>query len=212
MIRLALLAIFLTFSAVSGAQPTSVVVEALLPNTAVVQINGARKTLRAGQAQAGVKLIQADSRSAVIEIDGRRQTVKLHDRISGSYAAPKVQKVDIPRTDNMQYLTTASINGFQVRVLVDTGANIILLNSSHARAAGIDYKAGMPSTVTTASEVVSAWFVKLPYVDVGGIRVDNINATVTEGGFPDTPLLGMTFLKHVNMSESNGILTLSRDW
>ncbi len=210
--KLALLVSCLLLSAVAVGQTPSVVVEALLPNTAVMLIDGSRKTLRAGQSEAGVRLIEADARAAVIEIDGRRQTVKLHDRISGSYQRAEVATVDIHRTASMQYMTTATINGRQVAVLVDTGANIVALNSRAARALGVDYRSGQEAQITTASDVVDAWAVNLPYIDVGGIRVDNVGAMVTEGDFPATILLGMTYLKHVKMQENNGILTLSRDW
>ncbi|MFV0278203.1 MAG: hypothetical protein ACK5HY_13605, partial [Parahaliea sp.] len=63
----------------------SLVVEALFPGTAVITIAGTRKTLRAGQSHGGVKLISADARAAVVEIDGKRQTLGLHQRIAGSY-------------------------------------------------------------------------------------------------------------------------------
>ncbi|MFV0476691.1 MAG: TIGR02281 family clan AA aspartic protease [Parahaliea sp.] len=187
-------------------------VEALLPNTAVMVINGSRKTLRAGQSDAGVKLISANAKSAVIEIDGQRKTVKLHDRVSGSYQAPTERKVDILRNAHMQYMATATINGRKMSVLVDTGANVVALNSRDAKTLGIDYQAGKETRLTTASDVVRAWVVNLQYVDVGGIRIDNVRATVSEGAFPETILLGMTYLKHVKMVEAGGILTLSRDW
>ncbi len=212
MIRLGLMMTALLLPVISWGQSASIVVEALLPNTAVVMINGSRKTLRAGQTEAGVKLIQADSKAAVFEIDGHRQTMRLHDRISGSYQRAKAVEVTIPRSANMQYLTTATINGRQVSVLVDTGANVVAMNSHTASSLGVDYKAGQPSRVTTASDVVDAWLVNLSFIDIGGIRVDNVSAMVTEGSFPATTLLGMTYLKHVKMQEANGILTLSRNW
>ena len=54
--------------------------------------------------------------------------------------------------------------------------------------------------------------VTLRSVSVGGIRVENVQATVLEGDFPSTILLGMTYLQHVDMEENNGVLSLSRDW
>ena len=41
-------------------------------------------------------------------------------------------------------------------------------------------------------------------------RVDNVEATVVEGNFPSTVLLGMTYLRHVKM-ETGGV-SLSRAW
>ncbi len=71
---------------------------------------------------------------------------------------------------------------------------------------------GIPSRVETASGLVPARVVNLRFVDVGGIRVDNVQATVVEGSYPSTVLLGMSYLKHVDIKENNGVLSLSRAW
>lgn len=191
---------------------TSLVVEALLPNTAVITIDGTRKTLRIGQSHAGVKLISADANAAVVEVDGRRQTVKMHQSITSNYKAPETRVVSIPRDALMQYRTTAHVNGRQMQVIVDTGANVVAMNSAHAKSLGVDYASGQPARMETASGVTAAWVVNLRSVDVGGIRVDNVQATVAEGAFPSDILLGMTYLRHVKMSEENGVLSLSREW
>ena len=194
------------------AQSPDIVVEALLPNTAVMQIGGTRLTLRAGQSHSGVTLISADSRQAVVEVHGQRQTLKLHQRVSGSYFAPDSRKVDIPRDARMQYRTLATINGRSTQVLVDTGANVVAMNAGHATALGVDYRSGQPSRMETAGNTIDAWTVSLQSVDVGGIRVENVRASVTEGNFPTTILLGMTYLQHVEMQEIKGVLSLTRSW
>ena len=66
--------------------------------------------------------------------------------------------------------------------------------------------------VETASGKVNAWHVTLQSVSVGGISVDNVEATVVEGDYPSKILLGMTFLRHVKMEETDGVLSLSRAW
>jgi aspartyl protease family protein len=35
---------------------------------------------------------------------------------------------------------------------------------------------------------------------------------VVEGDFPSMVLLGMTYLRHVKMEETGGVLSLSRTW
>jgi aspartyl protease family protein len=55
-----------------------------------------------------------------------------------------------------------------------------------------------------------AYSVTLQSVSVGGIQVDNVPATVLEGVFPGTVLLGMSYLRHVKLQEHNGILSLTR--
>ena len=86
------------------------------------------------------------------------------------------------------------------------------LNAAQASALRLNLDDAQPARVTTASGVVSGWRVSLRSVEVGGIRVDNVDATVLEGEQPETPLLGMSFLSHVDINESNGILRLTRDF
>jgi aryl-phospho-beta-D-glucosidase BglC (GH1 family) len=68
------------------------------------------------------------------------------------------------------------------------------------------------SKLETASSIIDAWMVNLQSVELGGIRVENVRATVAEGDYPSTILLGMSFLQHVEMRERDGVLSLSRAW
>jgi aspartyl protease family protein len=187
-------------------------VEALFTNAAVLLIDGERKMLKAGQSYRGVTLVTAVSSKATVEVDGQTRELGVSRHIGTLYENSEPRVVSIPRDARMQYQTTAIINGRSVPVLVDTGANVVALNSAQAGTLGVDYNAGSPARVETASGMVNAWYVTLQSVDVGGIRVDNVEATVVEGDFPSTILLGMTYLRHVKMEEADGVLSLSRTW
>lgn len=194
-----------------GAPPV-IEVEALFTDAAVLRIDGQRKMLRVGQSFRGVTLVAAYSKTATLEFDGEPMVLGLSRRIGTNYEAASERVVRIQRDAMLQYQTTVVINGHSMQALVDTGANVVALNSIQARAIGIDYRAGIPARVETASGSVEAWVVTLGSVSVGGIRVDNVQASVVEGEFPGTVLLGMTFLKHVKLQEGNGVLSLSRAW
>lgn len=200
--------------ATSAAWPAAprVEVEALFTNAAVLRIDGERKMLKAGQSHRGVTLVAAVSSKAVLEVDGETLELGLSRHIGTRYETSEPQLVSIPRDATMQYQTTAIVNGRSMPVLVDTGANVVALNSSHAQVLGVDYSSGAPARVETASGTVNAWYVTLRSVSVGGIQVDNVEATVVEGDFPSTILLGMTYLRHVKMEETDGVLSLSRAW
>jgi aspartyl protease family protein len=194
------------------AHATDVSVQALFTDAAVLLINGERKMLRVGQEHDGVELIEATSQSAQLIVDGQRRELQVTRHIGANFSQPERREVTISRDQMMQYQTSALINGRRVQVLVDTGANVVAMNTSQARALGVNYHAGASARVTTASGNVPAKRVMLKSVDVGGIRVDGVAATVLQGNFPDTILLGMSFLKHVKMEEEGGILRLSREW
>ena len=191
-------------------QPTRVQVEALSTNSAVLNIDGQRKMLRAGQSFAEVTLVAADAKFATLRINGEEKKMGLSQHIGTSYAQPKEMKVTIARDDRNQYMTNALINGRSSLVLIDTGANIVAMSAGNAQALGIDYFGGEPSHVETASGLASAYRLTLRSVSVGGIEVENVLATVVEGNYPVTTLLGMSYLKHVKLQEHNGVLTLSR--
>ena len=212
MIKLKLLTATMACVLALSVVASDVIVEALLPNGAVVKINGNRHTLRAGQSIGDVKLVSADAKAAVIEISGQRQTVGISQRITGNFQVPEKREVTIPKDALKQYRTVATINGRRVAVIVDTGANTVALSASQASALGVDYESGIPTSVETASGKVDAWVVALDSVDVGGIRVDKVQAAVTDSEYPSTILLGMTYLEHVDIAESNGVLSLKRDW
>jgi len=189
---------------------TEVAVEGLMPGMAVVSINGQRKMLKAGKSFEGVTVVAVDAQKATLDVDGKRVVLGLSQKIGTQYEAPTEQVVTIARNAQLQYLTTATINGRMVQVLVDTGANIVAMNSRQAMALGIDPLDGEPSQVRTASGVVESFTLTLDSVDVGGITVNNVLASVVYGDYPQSILLGMTYLRHVTLQEQNGIMSLSR--
>ena len=194
----------------SAALASSVELQALLGDTAVLLINGERKTLKSGSSYGGVTLLATTVTSATLEIDGQRKTVGLSQRVGTSFSQPTETVVTIARNASMQYMTGATINGKTTTVLVDTGANTVAISSVQARSLNIPYGTDEAVAVQTASGLTQAYPVTLNSVSVGGIVVDNVEAVVVSGGFPTTPLLGMSYLRHVKIEEDNGILSLSR--
>lgn len=188
----------------------SIEVEGLMPNTAILLIDGERKMLKVGQTHNGVTLVQAYSKTATLKVDGKPMVVGLSRRVGSVYKKSATRDVRIQRDAQLQYRTTAAINGRRLQVLVDTGANVMALSAKHAQLLGVDPYRGVPASVETAGGIVAAWTVTLSSVDVGGIRVNNVAATVLEGDFPNTVLLGMTYLKHVKMQENQGVITLTQ--
>lgn len=186
--------------------------EALLPGLAVLQIDGRRVTLRAGESSGEVELVASDARSALVRISGKEQSLQVSQRISSAFSQPESREVVVRRDERLQYRTTAEINGVRMPVIVDTGANMIALNASQAAAVGIGRNEGTQARVQTASEVLPARRVTLDSVDVGGIRVNAVTALIIDGEQPATTLLGMSFLQHVEMQEKDGILTLRGRW
>ncbi len=83
------------------------------------------------------------------------------------------------------------------------------MSSQHADRILLNYEEeGKEGTVSTASGIAKAWHLKLERVNVGGLHVGYIDATVIDGAYPEITLLGMSFLEHVDMRETSGVLHL----
>jgi len=185
-------------------------VQGLFSNKAVLMIDGKRHILAVGKTSPeGVKVISANSRGAVLEVDGKQQQYNLGNTVSTSFAKPKTQKETIFVNSAGMYLTFGNINGRSVRFLVDTGASAIAMNTDQAKQLGIRYdKIGKPAGVSTASGFEKAYRVRLKSVSVGKITQTNVEALVIDGNHPGPILLGMTFLGRLTVEHSGNAMTL----
>ena len=104
------------------------------------------------------------------------------------------------------YLAEGQINGRSVTFLVDTGATDVALPESMARALGLEF--GPRVKVMTAAGPANAWVTRLNEVTIGGLRRENVRATITDGEFNGI-LLGMSFLRHYSLQQQDGKLVIS---
>lgn len=201
----------LAFPVMSGPD---VRVVGLFKQRAVVLIDGRQRVLAVGETSPeGVKLLSADSESAVLVVDGMELKGTLDGRVSARKKTPSAQEVQIRRNSMSMYSTVGSINGLPVSFIVDTGATQIALNDAQARRLGIDYRVvGEPAVITTASRVERAWAVKLDSVKVGDIELSNVSAIVLEGTQPEQALLGMSFLRRLEIRNDGQLMTLRRKY
>lgn len=211
---LSLAALVLLLTAGSVAALERIQVMALFKDRAVVNIDGRQRTLEPGKpTPEGVVLIEADAKGAVVEIDGERRTLTLGDRISSRFTTPRDRDttVHVAPDGHGMYFINGSINGFQVRFLVDTGATHIALNADLARRLGLPYQLeGRRGVTATASGLVESYEVTLERVRVGDIELRNVAATVIDGPYPSEALLGMSFLGQLDMRREGGLLELRR--
>lgn len=188
---------------------SEVVVKGLFGGAAVIVVDGREILIKKGQKKAGILLVQADSEKAVVEIDGQQRTLYLSTHIDSSFATAEKSQVMINMTDNRQYITAGTINGRPVTYLIDTGANVIALNSDMAKSLDIALYDGVKTNVSTAGGTERAIRVVLKRVSVGGISRSNVAAVVIEGSHPQQILLGMSFLQHVDINENGRLMVLT---
>ena len=112
-------------------------------------------------------------------------------------AANPAVEVTLNRSSDHHYYATASVNGRDVRFLVDTGASEIALTEDDARKAGIKFDPARYELIGAgASGYVRGQYVELKDIRLDGIHQGNAKAVVVEGA--DISLLGQPFLEKVD--------------
>ena len=205
-----LLTATLSLTAFTTTAAPRVQVVGLFPGAAVLNVDGQRKLVRAGQSgPSGVQVVSVDSKGAVLRVEGVERHYGLSRELSSGYAEPDRKQLSIAKGQGGHYWIAGSINGQPVQFLVDTGATSIAINENQARRLGIDYRVdGKQIVVGTASGTAKAWQVHLNSVKVGAIDVMGVEAVVVEGSSPTEALLGMSFLGRVSWREDQGVLRL----
>lgn len=187
-------------------------VKGLFPGSALVQIDGQVLLLKTGMTKQGVTLVSADSRQAIVEIQGELHELGVSRRISSLYKEAEKTEVRLHSGANGHYWSPARINNRPVEVMVDTGASAVAMSLPQAKALGIDYRNGLLTRVSTASGVINSYRVMLDSVTVGNVRVDKVEALVNISNFPEVILLGNSYLSRVKMYKENGVLVLQSQY
>lgn len=110
------------------------------------------------------------------------------------------------------FYETALINGQQVRVLVDTGASSVALSYEDASSLLIfPLESEFTISVNTANGTARAAPARLREVQIGAIKLYDVDAIVAEKGVMQGSLLGMTFLSRLSRVEmASGTLQLRK--
>lgn len=208
-----LLGLVILCTAIS-AHATEVNVVGLFNGKAMVSINGGKhRVMAAGETSPeGVKLIGADSSTAVLEIDGKRQNLGMGKSASipsadGGGNQSAVLTADIQG----HFVTTGNINGTSARMMVDTGASMVSMGKDEAKRLGISYLNGKRGLVSTANGVIPAYQVTLNTVRVGNLMLNQVDGLVQESNMPYV-LLGMSFLKRLEIKQDGTNMTLLKKY
>ncbi len=170
-----------------------------------IRINGGLIKLTPGHtSKSGVKLLSANLEAIVVLVEGKRYRYKKYSN-QGTILAEKVTLIRDP--DSSSYWAKGRINGKDVTFLIDTGASCVVMNKDQARALKIK-QGNKKIQVSTATKIETAYQVTLDTVSVGDIELQNIPAIITKHKYPPYPLLGMSFLRHVEINQDNEQMTL----
>lgn len=106
---------------------------------------------------------------------------------------------------NGHFSAAALVNGVYVEMLADTGASFVVLSQVDARRVGIDAsRLAYEVPVSTANGQTMTAHTVLDDVQVGTIRVRNVDALVAKRGVLSRSLLGMSFIGAISRFELRG--------
>lgn len=173
----------------------------------------APKFLSPGQTHQGVKLLSTQGESATVEVNGQRQTLRVGDAPvsvgrSGSIATASARVV-LTADGQGHFMPAGQINGRAVQFIVDTGASQVILSESDARRIDLKFEQGQPVRVSTANGNATGYSVRLASVKVGDVQAYDVAAIVLPQPMPFI-LLGNSFLTRFQMQRINDQLTLQK--
>lgn len=110
----------------------------------------------------------------------------------------------LTRQRDGHFYANASVDGVQLRFLVDTGASIIALTGDDAEALGLSWdEASLKPIGRGASGVVNGVPVRIDRIEIEGIEARGVEAAIIPEGL-DVSLLGQSFLSKVENVEISG--------
>ncbi len=115
-------------------------------------------------------------------------------------------EVILQRNRAGQYVARGAINGEPVTFLIDTGATQIALPMALAKRLNLEF--GPSVQLQTAAGPARGYATRLQSVRLASIEVRDIGALVAEGLDPELVLLGMNFLRRLEMVQRGDVLIL----
>lgn len=201
-IALAIAAAFLTVTAGPDRSPPAfgslaVALALLLAGAALARLAAALARGPSGLHRAGLPAALLAVLWSLLALQDDLAALVRRDRPGPPLAALATTgaRAEIALGEDGHFRAEAVVNGVPVRLLVDTGATIVLLSHEDARRVGIDL-AGLDWSVpvTTANGPATVAPVTLARVRVGAVELAGVEAAVAEPGKLAASLLGMSFL------------------
>jgi aspartyl protease family protein len=183
----------------------------LFKDAAIINLHDRNQMMRVGDTKADVRLLAANSDSALIEYHGKRMQLSMaqSSAIRVGLPAPTSAQAQLMSSGDM-YNVTGSINDQLADFVVDTGASYITMSVAQAARLRLDYNTAQKITMSTANGKVEAQLFKLQKIRIGGIELHNVQAAVVDNLASPRILLGMSFLNQVEMQHKSGLMILTQ--
>ena len=138
-------------------------------------------------------------------LDGRHNP---NSQISSAPRADGSTQVRLRQNAMGHYVATGTLNGTRAVFLLDTGATTVSVPGKLAKA--LKLKPGAAEQSQTANGTVTTYQTLIDEISLGAIVMHNVRASINPSMDGDEVLLGMSFLRHLDLRQRDGTLTLSR--
>lgn len=126
--------------------------------------------------------------------------------LSLSTGSDGVKELILQRNRFGHYVASGSINDVPVVFLLDTGASDISIPGGLAQEMSL--KRGRAMVYQTANGAIQVYATRLAKVDLGGIVLGQVRASINPNMQGNEVLLGMSFLKHLEFTQRGDELIL----
>lgn len=199
--------------AAGASSAQSVALSGVAGSKALVVIGAAApKFLNPGQTHHGVKLLSVQGETAVVDVSGQRQTLRVGDApvsVGKRASDAGAQRIVLTADSQGHFMPPGQINGRAVQFMVDTGATLVVLSEADAKRIHLPFEQGQKVRVSTANGGAVGHQVRLDSVKVGDAQVFGVPAIVLPQAMPYV-LLGNSFLTRFQMQRTNDQLTLDK--
>lgn len=117
------------------------------------------------------------------------------------------KEIVLERNRYGHYVATGKINGQSVEFLLDTGATLVAIPEHIARQ--LNLKKGRAFQSQTANGTSQSYTTMIDTLALGAIVMTNVPASISSGMEFDEILLGMSFLKHLQLTQQGKTLKIS---
>jgi len=185
----------------------------MLGAKALLVVDGSEpRAVAPGETFRGVRVVSTQGQSAVLDIAGQRQTLRIGQApvsVGQPVAAGTGARIVLSADSGGHFVTQGQVNSRPVQFLIDTGATAIGISVTDADRIGLKYKQGQPVQVATANGTVPGWRVRLNSVRMNDVEIRDLEAVVTPVTMPFI-LLGNSFLTRFQMTRNNEQMVLEK--
>lgn len=104
------------------------------------------------------------------------------------------------------YVVSGLVNGQPVTFLVDTGASGVSIPGDVAKK--LNLQPGREFPVNTANGTILVRETEISKLAIGELALENVRASINSSMDGEVGLLGMTFLRHFELVQREGLLTI----